>query len=402
MPWNLIFYSPCIVFALDTANRWYWRFSHGANFAKTAFIVWLEFFIDAPVSGYFIWMWFAQIMSSWCYGGPSHTCPEVLLPWCCLPSSQPSLSFSFFDSLKSSTSYDPSSLSSSSRSKSSMSSMSLLVSAELSRCLLLRLGLLLRLERWSEEGGGGGGMGEGATSRIEEAGAHESETLWPANGRVHEVYDEEKVVTEEEGSAKESGSCGKEWFSDSWLPKMSAGTSSYVGVGSLSWRLIPSLAVESLTRLLYCSSRAPSSPSTWLCTRINSGLVTFLLGWCSPSEPDMGSAGDSRRLAEAFLEARGCFGGGMEAWQGHSICRCILHRRPLLAHWTLLLTCRGGCSQISFHPVIQHNRQDLIYFPFDWEKKISKSKILSMSHPYWIHTIINYFFHFQNKSGKGC
>ena len=50
-------------------------------------------------------------------------------------------------------------------------------------------------------------MGEGATSRIEEAGAHESETLWPANGRVQEVYDEENVVTEDEGSAKESGSC---------------------------------------------------------------------------------------------------------------------------------------------------------------------------------------------------
>ena len=87
-----------------------------------------------------------------------------------------------------------------------MSSMSLLVSAELS-LLLLRLGRLRRLDRCSEVGGGGGGMGEGATSRIEEAGAHESETLWPASGRVHEVYDEEKVVREEEGSSKESGSC---------------------------------------------------------------------------------------------------------------------------------------------------------------------------------------------------
>ena len=63
-------------------------------------------------------------------------------------------------------------------------------------------------------GGGGGGIGEGATSKMDEAGAQESETLWPANGRVHEVYDEEKVVREDEGS-KESESCCKERFSDS-------------------------------------------------------------------------------------------------------------------------------------------------------------------------------------------
>ena len=84
--------------------------------------------------------------------------------------------------------------------------MSLLVSAELS-LLLLRLGRLLLLDKWSDVGGGGGGIGDAGTSRIEEAGAQESETRRPARGRVHEVYEEEKVVREEEdGSAKESGS----------------------------------------------------------------------------------------------------------------------------------------------------------------------------------------------------
>ena len=84
--------------------------------------------------------------------------------------------------------------------------MSLLVSAELSLLLLL-LGRLLLLDKWSDEGGGGGGIGDAGTSRIDEAGAQESETRWPARGRVHEVYEEEKVVREEEdGSAKESGS----------------------------------------------------------------------------------------------------------------------------------------------------------------------------------------------------
>ena len=84
--------------------------------------------------------------------------------------------------------------------------MSLLVSAELSLLLLL-LGRLLLLDMWSDVGGGGGGIGDAGTSRIDEAGAQESETRWPARGRVHEVYEEEKVVREEEeGSAKESGS----------------------------------------------------------------------------------------------------------------------------------------------------------------------------------------------------
>ena len=43
------------------------------------------------------------------------------------------------------------------------------------------------LDKWSDVGGGGGGIGDAGTSRIDEAGAQESDTRWPARGRVHEV-----------------------------------------------------------------------------------------------------------------------------------------------------------------------------------------------------------------------